>query len=215
MNIKHCYRFTYPQAFLSLAAFILISHSLVSLADNENPWDAAYNAQVKTRYIPVELWTGSQWDGTRELKMRPADLDFGGHKHISGPMPYTRPNTSDPILVYKKTNRGKSQLFTLSTRGDGLGRVFDSRYGRDCNDEVKMPLGLWHEDESRVFRVECNQGALVRRIAVTIEKLDFDYSGVPHSLQFHWVVDEGRDRGTDMHYIYSPGRGLVSVFGNE
>jgi hypothetical protein len=215
MNIKNGYCFTHRQALQFLAALVLISHGLVSFAGNENAWDSAYDVQVKARYIPVELWTGGKWDGTRELKMRPADIQFGGHKHIIGPITYTRPNTSDSILVYKRTNRDKSQLFTLSSRGDGLGRVFDSRYGRDCNDEVKMPLGLWHEDETRLFKVECNQGALVRKIEVTIEKLDFEYSGVPHSLEFHWVVDGGRERGTDMHYIYSPGRGLVYEFGNE
>jgi len=33
----------------------------------------------------------------------------------------------------------------------------------------------------------------------------------PHSLQFHWVVDGGRGSSMDMHYIYSPGTGLVSA----
>ena len=65
--------------------------------------------------------------------------------------------------------------------------------------------------ETRVFDVSCNGGRLTRRIELTIEKLDFSYEGVPHSLQFHWVVDGGRARGTDMRYIYSPGRGLASV----
>jgi hypothetical protein len=35
--------------------------------------------------------------------------------------------------------------------------------------------------------------------------------GIPHSLQFHWVVDGGKARGTNMHYIYSPGKGLVTL----
>jgi len=35
--------------------------------------------------------------------------------------------------------------------------------------------------------------------------------GVPHSLQFHWVVDDGKERRTDMHYTHSLGRGLVSL----
>jgi len=50
-----------------------------------------------------------------------------------------------------------------------------------------------------VFDVFCNNGALRRKIKVTIEKIDFEHGGVPHSLQFHWVVDDGKERRTDMH----------------
>ena len=176
-------------------------------------WAASYDSAAKTRFIPVELWTGASWDGTRELRMAPADLAFGkrGEKRISGPQAWKRPGTGETIQVYERDNGGKTQLFALSSRGDGLGRVFDSRYGRDCIDEVKFPLGVWKENESRTYAVSCNNGTLRRTIKVTIEKLDFTYDGVPHSLQFHWLVDGGRARGTDMHYVYSPGRGLVSL----
>jgi hypothetical protein len=50
---------------------------------------------------------------------------------------------------------------------------------------------------------------------VTIEDIDFVYDGMPHSLRFHWLLMEGRGRGTDMRYVYSPLRGLVYVQGNE
>ena len=176
-------------------------------------WAASHDPIAKTRYIPVELWTGAEWDGSRELKMAPADLSFGrrGEKRISGPLAWKRPGTGETIQVYERDNAGKKQMFALSSRGDGLGRVFDSRYGRDCIDEVKFPLGVWMENETRTFDVSCNDGSLRRTIRVTIEKLDFVFDGVPHSLQFHWVADGGKRRGTDMRYIYSPGRGLVSL----
>lgn len=176
-------------------------------------WAASYDPGTKTRFIPVELWTGGEWDGGRELKMTPANLSFGKHaeKSVSGPIPWKRPGSGETLQVYERNNKGKTQLFTLSSRGDGLGRVFDSRYGRDCVDEVKFPLGIWKENETRTFQVSCNNGALRRTIILTIEKLDFNHDGVPHSLQFHWVVDGGKKRGTDMRYIYSPGRGLVSA----
>ena len=181
-------------------------------ADLSN-WAASYDPATKTRFIPVELWTGAEWNGDRELRMTPAHLTFGkrDEKRVTGPVAWKRPGTGETIQVYERYNRGKKQLFALSSRGDGLGRVYDSRYGRDCIDEVKFPLGVWKEGERRVFDVSCNNGALRRRIVLTIEKLDFSYEGVPHSLQFHWVVDGGRTRGTDMHYVYSPGRGLASV----
>jgi len=176
-------------------------------------WAASYDPTTKTRFIPIELWTGGEWNGSRELRMTSADLSFGkrGEKLISGPVAWKRPSSGETIQVYERNNKGKKQLFALSSRGDGLGRVFDSRYARDCVDEVKFPLGIWKDDETRVFDVSCNNGNLRRKIELTIEKLDFSYDGVPHSLQFHWVVDGGKGRGTDMHYIYSPGRGLASL----
>lgn len=179
-------------------------------------WAASYDPVTNTRFIPIELWTGGKWDGTRELKMTPANLSFGRYleKSIIGPVAWTRPSTGEVIQVYERKNKSKKQLFTLSSRGDGLGRVFDSRYGRDCVDEVKFPLGLWREGETRVFDVACNNGKLLRKIVLTIERLNFDYSGVPHSLQFHWVVQDGKGRGADEHYTYSPGRGLVSLYGS-
>src|SRR6185295_5952376 len=99
----------------------------------------------QTRFIPVELWTGAAWDGREELRMGPANFSFGerSRKGISGPVPWTRPGAKEPMLVYERSNRGKKQLFALSSRGDGLGRVYDSRYPRDCVDEVKFPLGRW------------------------------------------------------------------------
>ena len=165
------------------------------------------------RFIPVELWTGAAWDGVHELRMKRADLRFGkyGEKNISGPIAWTRPGAAGPIQVYVRMNRGKKQLFTLSSRGDGLGRVFDSRYRRDCVDEVKFPLGWWKDGETREYDISCNGETLRRKIKLTIEKLDFTYDGVPHSLQYHWVVDGGKAPETNMHYIYSPGRGLASL----
>ena len=76
---------------------------------------------------------------------------------------------------------------------------------------MKFPLGLWRDGEKRVFDVVCNNGDMRRKIELTIESLDFEYEGVLHSLRFHWVVDGGKERGTDMHYTYSPGRGLASL----
>jgi hypothetical protein len=193
----------------------MLAFQAIAFADDSGPWDLAYDVQTKSRYIPVELWTGGDWDGTRELKMRPVSLDFGGHKHISGPSPYVRPGTSTEILVYERTNKDKRQLFTLSSAGDGLGRVYDSRFERNCTDEIKMPLGLWQNGETRTFKIECNGGTLHRTIELTVEEIDFTYLGIRHSLRFHWVVDGGQGKATDMRYTYSPGKGLVYERGNE
>jgi hypothetical protein len=196
---------------LALAVSLMLG--MLCHAADMAPWTASYDAASRTRFIPVELWTGAEWSGKQELRLERANLVFGkkGEKGITGPVAWTRPGTGEVLQVYERVNRGKKQLFALSSREDGLGRVYDSRYERDCVDEVKFPLGLWKEGEKRVFEVSCNGGRVRRRIELTIERLDFVHGGVPHSLQFHWVVDGGKGRGTNMHYIYSPGKGLVTL----
>jgi len=199
--------------YLKLAPVALIVLGIPVHSADLSKWAASFDAATRTRFIPVELWTGAEWDGTTELRLNRAHLAFGqrGEKRITGPVQWTRPGTGETIPVYERNNRGKKQLFALSSRADGLGRVYDSRYDRDCVDEVKFPLGLWKDGEKRVFDVSCNGGRLRRTIELTIERLDFEHEGTPHSLQFHWVVDGGRGRGTNMHYVYSPGKGLVSL----
>ena len=157
---------------IAAAVVLLLATASWARAADPSPWDRAYDAATGARFIPVELWTGGAWDGTHALRMLPADLQFGRHKRISGPVAWTPPVGGDPIQVYERVQFGKRQLFALAPDGTGLGRVYDSRYPRYCPGEVKFPLG-------------------------------------------HWLMDEGRGRGTDMRYIYSPGFGLVHVQGNE
>ena len=141
--------------------------------------------------------------------MAPAALEFGqrGDKSIKGP------TTWNGFQVYERLNRDKLQLFAIRDDRTGLGRVFDSRY-ETCRGEVKFPLGRWKQGEVREYQLDCPRGKQ-RPLKVTIEEIDFVYDGVPHSLRFHWLYMEGRGRGTNMRYVYSPFRGLVHVQGNE
>ena len=191
-----------PIAFLAVTA--------TAQAQDWSAWQRAYDPATRTRFVPVELWTGTSWDGTQEIRMVPAALEFGprGDKSIKGPM------TWNGIQVYERLNRGKLQLFAIRDDRTGLGRVFDSRYPQQgCQGEVKFPLGHWKQGEVREYQLDCARGK--RPLKVTIEEIDFVYDGVPHSLRFHWLLMEGRGRGTDMRYVYSPLRGLVDVQGNE
>ena len=178
-------------------------------AEDWSAWQRAYDPATRTRFIPVELWTGAPWDGKQEIRMAPAALEFGqrGDKSVKGP------TTWNGLEVYERLNRGKLQLFALRDDRTGLGRVFDSRYDT-CSGEVKFPLGLWKQGEVREYYLNCGRGR-PRPLKVTIEEIDFVHDGVPHSLRFHWLLMEGRGRGTDMRYVYSPLRGLVDVQGNE
>jgi len=195
----------------ALLTAICLALTGVARAEDWSPWQRAYDPATRTRFIPVELWTGTHWDGTQEIRMVPAALQFGprGDKSIKGP------TTWNGIEVYERLNRGKLQLFAIRDDRTGLGRVFDSRYpDLGCQGEVKFPLGRWKQGEVREYYLNCGRGR-PRPLKVTIEDIDFVYDGVPHSLRFHWLLMEGRGRGTDMRYVYSPLRGLVYVQGNE
>ena len=172
-------------------------------------WEQSYDPATRTRFIPVELWTGTPWNGTLEIRMAPAALEFGqrGDKSIKGP------TTWNGIQVYERLNRDKRQLFALREDGTGLGRVLDSRYRENCVGDVKFPLGFWKQGEVRHYVVSCPRE--MQRLRITIENIDFEHAGVPHSLRFHWLFREGRGRGTDMRYTYSPLKGLVQLEGNE
>jgi len=195
----------------ALLTAVCLALTGVARAEDWSPWQRAYDPATRTRFIPVELWTGTDWDGTQEIRMVPAALQFGprGDKSIKGP------TTWNGIEVYERLNRGKLQLFAIRDDRTGLGRVFDSRYpDLGCQGEVKFPLGRWKQGEVREYYLNCGRGR-PRPLKVTIEDIDFVYDGVPHSLRFHWLLMEGRGRGTDMRYVYSPLRGLVYVQGNE
>ena len=138
---------------------------------NADAWDNLYTPDTGERFIPVELWTGMYWDGSRNLAMTKVTPNPNHRVTISGPEDYTRPTTGEVLKVYRRVNKGKIQLFTVTSNKDGIGRVFDSRRNRNCIDEVKFPLGLWRQGETREFSVECQKRS--RTMRVTIEEIDF------------------------------------------
>lgn len=171
----------------------------------------AASAEPVSRFIPVELWTGGIWNEAPSLRLPEVDVTFGKHDHkrIHGPLDWRRPDTGEPLKVYERTNRGKTQLFALRSDGQGLGRVFDSRRNRNCKDAIKFPLGLWKQGEVRQFTFTC--GKKTRHVTLTILEIDFNHDGVPHSLKYRWVADGGTRRGTNNIYTYSPKLGNVAV----
>jgi hypothetical protein len=174
-------------------------------------------ASAQSRFIPVEPWTGSEWSGKQELTYTVADLTFGdGRKQITGPIDWRNPRTGKTIKAYRRLHlkRDKEQIFTITQDGQALGRVFDSRRDATISGGAKFPLGLWRQDEKRVFHVDYhwnNGETSKRRMTITILKLDFEHAGEAHCLKFRWTTEkpsEGRLRD-DNNYTYCPGQGLV------
>ncbi|MGD8252188.1 MAG: hypothetical protein PVF20_07730, partial [Desulfobacterales bacterium] len=106
---------------------------LAGCATNQMAWKASVDQTAKTRFIPVELWSGSRWQGEQSIQLTPADFTFGrrSHKTIKGPFQWTHPKTGEAIWVYERLNRttkgNKRQLFTVNPDGTGLAKVFDER----------------------------------------------------------------------------------------
>jgi hypothetical protein len=201
------------------AAFLLAGILLSSAGIGQglsDPWRDATDAASGVRFIPVELWSGSDWDGRRSLNMSAASLIFGTseHKKITGPETWTDPHTGQPRQVYRRVNRDKVKLFVIRADGRGLGRVFDSRGERVCETGFKFPLGNWHQGQQRSLSFTCRRSdgsAFERVMSIEIEKIDFEFRGQPHSLRYRWVADGGDKRGLDVTYTYSPGRGNVEI----
>ena len=190
---------------LAFSAFVLF---LLPISANCADWSKSYR-EDGARFMPVELWTGSGSAGDRSLNLPPTDLTFGKHSHkrIIGPRKWTHPVAGTIHRIYERRNRKKVQHFAANRKGDGLCRIYDSHYGRYCPDEVKFPLGWWKQGERRVYDIVCDRRK--RHIEVTITKLKFSYDGIPHSLEFHWKLDDVTKRVATITIPTAPAKGLL------
>ena len=193
-------------------------------ATDINVWEASIDPRSKERYIPVELWTGAEWDGQRELKMALIDGTYRHRTatyHISGPTEWAHPAMAQTFMIYERINPGrdgvKLQRFTINQEKNGLGRVYDARPGlgtRTFSGGLKFPLGTWKEGETRMFLYKHYEGSRVadRAESITIKQINAQFQQSFHCLEFYWTAtdrDEKRfyDRQT---YIYCPGQSMVS-----
>lgn len=190
-----------------------------------NIWETSINPQTKQRFIPVELWTGANWDGQKELKMAPVD---GTYRHrtstyyIKGPVDWKHPVTGETSFVFERLNPGRNkeddklQLFTVNQDQTGLGRLFDGRPGRETrtySGGLKFPIGLWKEGETKSFVYKVwDTTETTRAEAITIKQINFTYQGTPYRLEIYWIATDRSGRKTyDRHtYIYCPEKSMVS-----
>lgn len=208
---------------LLMGLAVLLSVGLARGANSDpNPWESAIDSATNARFIPVELWTGAEWDGSKDLKMSEAEMRFGDrlNKDIKGPTEWKHPVTGETLIVYERTNEQrdgiKSQLFAMNEEKTGLGRVYDSRDDlgtRTFSGGLKFPLGYWKQGETKQITEKRYEAARVdtRIESITITQLDFTYRGTPHCLEFEWVYTESRRPKVIDHqtYTYCPNQGMV------
>ena len=204
---------------------IMVLTAAPAHAAGSGVWETSINPQTTERFIPVELWTGADWDGQKELKMAPVD---GVYRHrtssysIKGPTEWKHPVTGRTSLTYERINPGrnkdddKSQLFTINEDQTGLGRLFDGRPRRDTrtySGGLKFPLGLWKEGETKSFVYKVwDTTETTRMEAITIKQINFTYQGASYCLEIYWTATDRSGRKTyDRHtYIYCPRKSMVN-----
>ena len=198
---------------LSLCALALLAVGWpkAALAQSNDVWTAATiveNGKPSRRFIPFQLWSGAQWDGTFEI----VDYTVSRTDQPENNPPITihGPIASEfaPGQVYERSRKSPRlgvvyQLFQINRTRDGVAMVYQNRGGKISKQTItenKFPLGWWAAGEARTYD---DQG----RTTITIEDLDFVYRGRPHSIKFHWTTNLESDNTS--HYIYSPGIGLA------
>jgi hypothetical protein len=195
---------------------------LAGCATNQMAWKASVDQTAKTRFIPVELWSGSRWQGEQSIQLTPADFTFGrrSHKTIKGPFQWTHPKTGEAIWVYERLNRttkgNKRQLFTVNPDGTGLAKVFDERPGEPTRyfstNAVLFPLGRWGVGEKRTFTFdEYIEDKVFKRTAmIYMRRLSFTYKKVDHAMKYDWI--QWDDQETMLYherFIYGPRESLM------
>jgi hypothetical protein len=185
-------------------------------------WDAAYDATSGARFIPMQLILPSRWSGERRIELPPiaSFVDPDGDRW-KGPVTDTDVFTEAPMQAYERSRYNKreghvDQRFAVRAEQDGLGRVYDSRFGEiRCVGEIKFPLGEWNQSEVRRNEFTCKsaRGEPKKRVnTITIEKIDFPCRGVAHCIQFTWKHEiEGQAEPADYRrYVFAPGAGEIT-----
>lgn len=205
-----------------IIALLAVSLLVTGCAASGKVWDRAEKRKQGARFIPIELWTGENWDGDRSLNMDPANSRFGSrrHKSITGPIQWRHPKSGKDMIVYERINETtkgtKRQLFTVNPGATGLAKVFDSRPGGKTRyqspNAVLFPLGWWKKGERReyVYTEHVDGKKYTRKATLRMRRLSFKYKGIEHAMKYDWImVDAQGSLIYHERFIYAPGKGLI------
>ncbi len=165
----------------------------------ESVWAASIvrdeQGKVIKRFIPVELFTGADWDGKHILTLDTPVNKKRGRGEIVTPYINYR---GVPVIKRERYERGRIyQEFEINGERDGLEMTYQNRRGvKSVTHSItknKFPLGSWRPGESRAY---CD---MRRNTQLTI--IDLDY-GDQHGIKFHWKID--CDEECESTYIFKP-----------
>lgn len=184
---------------LFIIVFCALALSGCQTVKNPDVWEASIvrdeQGKVIKRFIPVELFTGADWDGKHILTLSsPVNTSRGRNGWIKTPAIGLRGNT---VITRERNSAGKIyQEYEVNKYEDGIEMSYQNRRGRISNDTVtenKFPLGWWHPGESRRY---CG------KYGSQLTILDIDY-GSSHGVKFHWKINCNNE--CESTYKFFPG----------
>ena len=181
------------------------------------------NAFSQERMIGFEMWSGGEIGKPNNISYPAVHFKFGykNRHRIKGPLDWKNPKTGETLKVYersrcsKKAGKEIKQLWTITNKGQCLGRVFDSRKNRQITNGCKFPLGKWEAGESRTFTSDYyykSRGRYQREKTIRIIELGKDERDC---LKFKWKATQNGSSIDDNIYEYCYRSGLVRVNGKE
>ena len=181
------------------------------------------NAFSQERMIGFEMWSGGEIGKPNNISYPAVHFKFGykNRHRIKGPLDWKNPKTGETLKVYersrcsKKAGKEIKQLWTITNKGQCLGRVFDSRKNRQITNGCKFPLGKWEAGESRTFTSDYydkSRGRYQREKTIRIIELGKDETDC---LKFKWKATQNGSSIDNNIYEYCYRRGLVRVNGKE
>lgn len=218
--------FRWALSILLLAPTLCAAEWPEKIVGNQSIWSNSVNRETQTRFIPTQLYVPSLWSGEQSVDLPQAGGSDSENTKWSGPEEWEDPYTKAKKVVYDRRRYNSRegevvQKMAIRTDKVAIGRAFDSRFsigGHSCDEEPKFPLGSWKQGEVRKFDYECrfNRSGTVTTptftVTLTIDEIDFEYGGTPHSLRFTWhLYSKTSNRVLDHKtYTFSPGKGMVS-----
>lgn len=203
-----------------LSAFVFAGEAIAGDAN------CVPDPNVTERFIPVELLTGSEWDGAKEINLPNVDRAYpvddyssGGiynyNVTLKGPIDWRHPDAGRNMKIYERVVgvSGANERFAVRSDKKAAGRVTDSRTPVTWDTEAKFPLGNWEQGEKRNFTHDFHvRGRIVDgETDIEIEKISCNYKGVKNSLQYRWKSYRRGSLSGDYSYIYGPNKGMMAV----
>ena len=187
----------------AIVAGILFLYANSTSARGTSNWESSIvkddHGNVLKRFIPVELFTGANWDGKQEITINtPVDI-WQRSMHVQAPV---SGKSGSKVIVRERDIKGRIyQEFDINQHQDGLEMTYQDRRGRITRVTVtvnKFPLGWWKPGESRIY---CDKG----NTQLTILDL---VVGSSYGIKFHWKTRWSEGESV---YEFAPNRGLVKA----
>lgn len=179
----------------------------------QSPWHKSnlYNDKTLSYFIPLELWLGTNWDGSRAKNLHEVDKMLETSQKLTGPFKWYHPYLKKTLNVYKRTSKNNVELFTFYP--SGMIKVYDKKHKAYLNNAVTFPLGYgWKVGKLYRFSQEVwiKERHFMRELGINIQKIDFNKEELQsitydyfienkHVATYQYKVDNGLTIITEMN----------------